>query len=50
LLEASWIAVKLRNGGRGWRENTYCYKLSQSASQVRWVRNDGRSGTAPIGG
>ena len=33
-----------------WMEgNTYCYKLSKSGSQVRWVRNDGRSGTARIG-
>lgn len=33
-----------------WMEgNTYCYKLSQSGSQVRWVRNDGRAGTARIG-
>jgi hypothetical protein len=30
--------------------NTYCYKLSQSGSNVRWVRNDGRSGTARIAG
>ena len=34
-----------------WMEgNTYCYKLSQNGSQVRWLRNDGRSGTARIGG
>jgi hypothetical protein len=33
-----------------WMErDTYCYKLSQNGSQVRWVRNDGRSGTARIG-
>jgi len=30
--------------------NTYCYKLSNSGSNVRWVRNDGRSGTARISG
>ena len=29
---------------------TYCYKLSNSGSNVRWVRNDGRTGTARIGG
>jgi hypothetical protein len=29
---------------------TYCYKLtSQGKATVRWVRNDGRSGTARIG-
>lgn len=34
-----------------WMEGqTYCYKLSQNGNQVRWVRNDGRSGTARIGG
>jgi hypothetical protein len=29
---------------------TYCYKLSREGSTVHWVRNDGRSGTARIGG
>lgn len=29
---------------------TYCYALSQNGRQVRWVRNDGRSGTALIAG
>ncbi|HML93756.1 hypothetical protein [Methyloceanibacter sp.] len=29
---------------------TYCYALSQKGSQVRWVRNDGRSGSARIAG
>jgi hypothetical protein len=34
-----------------WMEGqTYCYKLSRNGSDVRWVRNDGRSGTARIGG
>ena len=28
----------------------YCYKLTQRGQTVRWVRNDGRSGTARIGG
>ncbi len=29
----------------------YCYKLTQQGkTSVRWVRNDGRSGTARIGG
>lgn len=29
---------------------SYCYKLTRNGNQVRWVRNDGRSGTARIGG
>jgi hypothetical protein len=29
---------------------TYCYKLTRNGSNVRWVRNDGHSGTARIGG
>ena len=28
---------------------TYCYKLTRDGSTVRWVRDDGRSGTARIG-
>jgi hypothetical protein len=28
----------------------YCYRLTREGSTVRWVRNDGRSGTARIGG
>jgi len=28
----------------------YCYKLTRNGSTVQWVRNDGRSGTARIGG
>ena len=27
----------------------YCYKLTRKGAHVRWVRNDGRSGTARIG-
>lgn len=27
----------------------YCYKLTRKGGTVRWVRNDGRSGTARIG-
>jgi hypothetical protein len=47
-----WIADdQLCQKWRTWMEgNTYCYKLSQNGSQVRWVRNDGHSGTARIGG
>ena len=29
---------------------SYCYRLTRNGSSVRWVRNDGRSGTARIGG
>jgi len=29
---------------------TYCYALSQRGQNVRWTRNDGRSGTARIAG
>jgi hypothetical protein len=28
----------------------YCYKLTRQGASVRWSRNDGRSGTARIGG
>ncbi len=28
----------------------YCYKLTRSGSTVQWIRDDGRSGTARIGG
>lgn len=34
-----------------WMESDiYCYKLSKSGNSVRWVRNDGRTGTARIAG
>jgi hypothetical protein len=36
---SSWMDGKL-----------YCYKLTRSGSTVRWTRDDGRSGTARIGG
>lgn len=29
---------------------TYCYKLTRKGTTVHWKRNDGRSGTARIGG
>jgi len=29
---------------------SYCYKLTLNGTKVTWVRNDGRSGTARIGG
>jgi len=28
----------------------YCYKLTRQGAHVSWVRNDGRSGTARLGG
>ncbi len=34
-----------------WMESqSYCYKLTRNGNNVTWVRNDGRSGTARIGG
>jgi hypothetical protein len=34
-----------------WMEGkSYCYKFTLKGNSVRWVRNDGRSGTARIGG
>ena len=47
-----WIADnQLCQKWSSWMESrTYCYKLSVNGSAVRWVRNDGRSGTARIGG
>ena len=29
---------------------SYCYKLSLDGDRVTWIRNDGRTGTARIGG
>jgi hypothetical protein len=29
---------------------SYCYRLTRNGTSVQWVRNDGRSGTARIGG
>ena len=47
-----WIADdQLCQKWSSWMEaKTYCYKLSRNGSAVRWVRSDGRSGTARIGG
>jgi hypothetical protein len=34
-----------------WMEGkSYCHKFTLKGKSVRWVRNDGRSGTARIGG
>ena len=47
-----WVADdQLCQQWRSWMEGqTYCYKLTRNGSTVQWVRNDGRSGTARIGG
>jgi len=47
-----WIADdQLCQKWSSWMEGrTYCYKLSRNGNAVRWVRNDGRSGTARLGG
>jgi len=29
---------------------SFCYKLTRNGNQVQWVRNDGHTGTARIGG
>lgn len=55
---------RTRDSGKWWISNhqlcqrwnswldgkSYCYKLTQAGNQVHWLRNDGRSGTARIGG
>jgi hypothetical protein len=47
-----WIAGdQLCQRWTSWMDgSTYCYRLTLKGSSVRWVRNDGRSGTARIGG
>jgi len=47
-----WVAGdQLCQQWTSWMDGkTYCYKLTRDGSTVRWVRNDGRSGTARIGG
>jgi hypothetical protein len=36
---------------QSWMDSkTYCYKLKRDGSQVQWRRNDGRTGTARLGG
>ena len=47
-----WIADnQLCQKWSSWMESrTYCYTFSVNGNAVRWVRNDGRSGTARIGG
>jgi hypothetical protein len=47
-----WVADgQLCQQWRVWLDGkSHCYKLTQKGATVRWVRNDGRSGTARIGG
>jgi hypothetical protein len=47
-----WVANdQLCQQWTSWMDGkTYCYRLTRDGSAVRWVRNDGRSGTARIGG
>jgi hypothetical protein len=46
-----WIAEdQLCQRWSSWLDGkSYCYKFSVNGSAVRWVRNDGASGTARIG-
>lgn len=46
-----WIANnQICQKWSSWMESrTYCYKFSLNGNAVRWVRDDGRSGTARIG-
>ena len=47
-----WVANdQLCQQWTSWMDGkTYCYRLTVAGASVRWVRNDGRSGTARIGG
>lgn len=47
-----WVANdQLCQKWTSWMDSKqYCYKLTRTGSTVRWVRNDGRSGTARIAG
>jgi hypothetical protein len=47
-----WVAGdKLCQQWSSWMDGkSYCYRLSRDGATVFWVRNDGRSGTARIGG
>ena len=47
-----WVdADQLCQKWSSWMEGkSYCYKLTRNGSSVRWVRNDGRSGSARISG
>src|SRR5680860_896362 len=47
-----WVADnQLCQKWTSWMDSKqYCYKLTRKGAAVRWVRHDGRSGTARIGG
>ena len=47
-----WVASdQLCQQWSSWMDcKTYCYRLTRDGSTVHWVRDDGRSGTARIGG
>ena len=47
-----WVANdQLCQQWTSWMDGkSYCYRLTRDGATVRWVRNDGRSGTARIGG
>lgn len=47
-----WISgAQLCQRWRNWLDgNTYCFKLRRQGRTVLWQRNDGRTGTARIGG
>ncbi len=47
-----WVAGdQLCQQWSSWMDGkSYCYRLTRNGSKVQWVRNDGRSGTARIGG
>jgi len=47
-----WVANdQLCQQWTSWMDGkTYCYRLTRDGATVRWVRNDGRSGTARISG
>jgi hypothetical protein len=47
-----WVANdQLCQQWTSWMEGkAYCYRLTRQGSSVHWVRNDGRSGTARLGG
>jgi hypothetical protein len=47
-----WVAGdQLCQQWMSWMDGkAYCYRLTREGSTVHWVRNDGHSGTARIGG
>ena len=47
-----WVAGdQLCQQWTSWMDGkSYCYRLTRNGAKVQWVRNDGRSGTARIGG